>query len=156
MNTLRRRLLQGGAFAPLLPWLGSGLLMPSRVLAADWQRSAFSARQVGDALKAWGAGSVSESREISITAPEIAENGGKVEIEIATTLANAKTLAVFADKNPMPLCAALDFTPPALPYTRLQLKLAESTRIRAVVRTGDGKNHVAFRDVKVTLGGCGG
>jgi sulfur-oxidizing protein SoxY len=56
----------------------------------------------------------------------------------------------------MPLCAAIDFAGAALPYCRLQLKLAETTRVRAVVKAGDGKAHVAFREIRVTLGGCGG
>jgi sulfur-oxidizing protein SoxY len=157
MNQLRRRLLRGGtSLAMMTPWLGSGLLAPSRVLAADWDRPAFSARNVADALRIHGAAGAAESREITITAPEIAENGAKVEIEIASQVPATRSIAVFADKNPMPLCATFEFSGNALPFCRVQLKLAESTRIRAVVRAGDGKTHVAFREVKVTLGGCGG
>ena len=157
MNQLRRRLLRGGtSFAMIAPWLGGGLLAPSRVLAAEWNRPAFTARNVADALKIYGAAGATESRDIAITAPEIAENGAKVEIEIASQIPATRSIAVFADKNPMPLCASLEFSGNAVPFCRIQLKLAESTRIRAVVRAGDGRTHVAFRDVKVTLGGCGG
>lgn len=157
MNHLRRRLLRGGtSFAMIAPWLGSGLLAPSRVLAAEWNRPAFTARNIADALKAYGAAGAAESRDIIITAPEIAENGAKVDVEIASQIPATRSIAVFADKNPMPLCAALEFSGNALPFCRLQLKLAETTRVRAVVRAGDGKTYVAFRDVKVTLGGCGG
>lgn len=157
MIELRRKLLKGGASATLLaPLLGGGLLVPGRVLASEWNRNAFSARNVGDALKAWGAPTPAETRDIVINAPEIAENGAKVEIEITSNLPNTRSLAVFADKNPMPLCAALDFSGPVLPYAKLQLKLAETTRVRAVVRTADGKSHIAFREIKITTGGCGG
>lgn len=157
MNELRRKFLRGGTAAALIaPWLGSGLLLPRTVLATEWQRAAFTAKTVNDALKAYGAAGAAESRDIQISAPEIAENGGKVEVEILVQLAGARSLALFADRNPLPLCATLDFTPPALPYAKLQLKLAESTRLRAVARSTDGKTYVAFRDVKVTLGGCGG
>jgi len=157
MNELRRKFLRGGTAAALIaPWLGSGLLLPRAVLATEWQRAAFSAKTVNDALKAYGAAGAAESRDIQISAPEIAENGGKVEVEILVQLAGARSLALFADRNPLPLCATLDFTPPALPYAKLQLKLAESTRLRAVARSTDGKTYIAFRDVKVTLGGCGG
>lgn len=157
MNELRRKFLRGGTAAALIaPWLGSGLLLPRAVLATEWQRAAFTAKTVNDALKAYGAAGAAESRDIQISAPEIAENGGKVEVEILVQLAGARSLALFADRNPLPLCATLDFTPPALPYAKLQLKLAESTRLRAVARSTDGKTYVAFRDVKVTLGGCGG
>ena len=156
MNQLRRKLLQGSASALLLPLLGTGLLMPGRVLAAEWNQNAFSARNANDALKAYGAAAAIESRDITIIAPEIAENGAKVEVEITSNLANTRSLALFADKNPMPLCAALDLSGNALPYSKIQIKLAESTKIRAVAKTSDGKYHVAFREIKVTLGGCGG
>ncbi|NJD25203.1 MAG: thiosulfate oxidation carrier protein SoxY [Betaproteobacteria bacterium] len=157
MNALRRRLLATGSSSLLLaPWLGTGLLLPGRVIAADWNRPAFTARSPGEALRAYGANLPQESREIVIGAPEIAENGAKVDIEISSQLPETRSIALFADRNPMPLCAALDLSAGVLPWCRLQVKLAESTRLRAVVRTADGKAHVAFRDIKVTLGGCGG
>ncbi len=157
MIELRRKLLKGGTTVALLaPWLGTGLLVPGRVLAAEWNRAAFTARTIGEALKAYGTGAAAESRDVLIVGPEIAENGAKVEVEITSQVPGTRNIAVFADKNPMPLCAAIDFVGAALPYCRLQLKLAETTRIRAVVKAGDGKSHVAFREIRVTLGGCGG
>lgn len=156
MDRLRRTWLRGSVAATLLPLLGSGLLAPGRVLAAEAQRLAFTAKTVDGALKAYGAAGASESRDISIVAPEIAENGAKVEIEIATSLAGCRSIAIFADKNPFPLCAALELASGVLPFLRIQVKLAESTRLRAVVRTADGKANVAFREIKVTIGGCGG
>jgi len=156
MLNLRRKLLKGGASATLLgPFLGSALI-PTRAVAAEWNRSAFTTRNVGDALKTYGAGTASESRDIVINAPEVAENGAKVEIDITSNIAGSRSIALFADKNPMPLCAALEFSGAALPYARVQIKLAETTRLRAVVKAADGKTYVAFREVKVTLGGCGG
>lgn len=157
MLELRRKLLQGGSLAALLsPLLGTGLLFPTAAIAADWNRSAFGARNINDALKAYGSANTPESRDILINAPEIAENGAKVEIEITSNIDNTRSLALFADKNPMPLSSIIEFSGPALPYARVQLKLAETTRVRAVVKTLDGKTHVAFREIKVTLGGCGG
>ena len=153
---LRRRLLKGSAAALLMPLLGSGLLLPGRVLAAEWNRNAFTAHSVAEALKASGVTQAGESRDIVIAAPEIAENGAKVDIEITSNLPGTRSLAIFADKNPMPLAATLEFAGTALPYARVQLKLAESTRLRVVARTNDGKQHVALREIKVTLGGCGG
>ncbi len=140
----------------LSPLLGTGLLVPTSVLAADWNKNAFTARNVNDALKSYGSANPTESRDIVINAPEIAENGAKVEIEVSSNIANTRSLAIFADKNPMPLCSTIEFTGPVLPYVREQLKLSETTRIRVVAKTGDGKSHVAFREIKVTLGGCGG
>lgn len=156
MLELRRKFLQGGASAALLaPLLASGLLTPTAVLAADWNKDAFTARNLSDALKAYGAANAAESRDILIVAPEIAENGAKVEVEITCNVANTRSLAIFADKNPMPLCSAIDFSGPVLPYVRAQLKLSETQRIRVIAKTADGKSHVAFREIKVTLGGCG-
>lgn len=156
MLELRRKLLKGSSALLLSPLIGSGLLMPTALLAAEWNRNAFTARTINDALKAYASSGATESRDIVISAPEIAENGAKVEIDISSNLPNTRTLAVFADKNPMPLCASLDFSGAALPYVRVQLKLAETTRIRAIAKTADGKTYIAFREVKVTLGGCGG
>src|SRR5574343_823848 len=157
MCELRRKFLKAGASGAVLsPLLGSGLLIPTRVLAAEWSKTAFTARNINDALKAYGVANAAETRDIVINAPEIAENGAKVEIEVSSNIANTRSLAIFADKNPMPLCSAIEFSGPALPYVREQLKMSETTRIRVVARTSDGKSHVAFREVKVTLGGCGG
>jgi len=157
MNELRRKLLKGGSTAALLaPWIGTGLLLPSRVIAAEWNKTAFTARSVGEALKIWGAANAAESRDIVVSAPEIAENGAKVEVDITSQVPATRSIAVFADRNPMPLCAAIEFAGGALPYCRVQIKLAETTRDRAVVKAADGKTYLAFREIKVTLGGCGG
>ena len=157
MIELRRKFLKGGVSAALLsPLLGTGLLIPTSVLAADWNKNAFTARNVNDALKAYGSANAAESRDITINAPEIAENGAKVEVEITSNIANTRSLAIFADKNPMPMCSTIEFFGPAQPYVRAQLKLSETTRIRAVAKSSDGKSYVAFREIKVTLGGCGG
>ena len=157
MNELRRKLLKGGSASALLaPWIGTGLLLPGKVLAAEWNKTAFSARNVSEALKAWGAANAAESRDIVISAPEIAENGAKVEVDITSQIPATRSIAVFADRNPMPLCAAIEFAGGALPYCRVQIKLAETTRVRALVKAADGKTYVAFREIKVTLGGCGG
>lgn len=157
MLELRRKLLKSGTVATLLsPLLGTGLLMPTGLLAAEWQDNAFAARDIDTALKAYGAANVSETHDIQINAPEIAENGAKVEVEITCNINNTRSLAIFADKNPTPLCAIIEFSAMTLPYARVQLKLAETTRIRIMARTLEGKTYVAFREIKVTLGGCGG
>jgi sulfur-oxidizing protein SoxY len=157
MIEYRRKFLTGGTTAALLiPFIGLGLLKPNRVIAAEWQKNAFTARNINDALKTYGSANAIESRDIVIAAPEIAENGAKVEIEITSNVQKTRSIAVFADKNPTPLCTELEFGPSAVPYTKIQVKLGETTRIRAIVKTQDGKSHVAFREIKVTLGGCGG
>ncbi len=156
MNPLRRHLLKAGGSTALLSLVGTGLLLPTRLLASEWQKNAFTAKTPQDALKAYGAANPTDARDVLIIGPEIAENGAKVEIDISSNLPGTRSIALFADKNPMPLCGTFDFTESMLPYVRMQIKLAETTRLRAVVKTADGKFYVAYREVKVTLGGCGG
>jgi sulfur-oxidizing protein SoxY len=157
MLEYRRKLLTGTSVAAIIsPFLGLGVLVPTRTIAAEWQKTSFAARNINDALKAYGSTNAIETSDIMISAPEIAENGAKVEIEITSRIANTRSLAVFADKNPTPLCAEIEFGKNAQAYARIQVKLAESTRVRIIAKTQDGKNHVAFKEIKVTLGGCGG
>lgn len=156
-NPLRRHLLRGaGASAALLAIGAAGLLRPTQVLAADWQRGAFTANTFADALKSYGTPNSTDSREIQVAAPEIAENGAQVVIDIVSNLPGNQSIAIFAEKNPMPLAASFAFANGALPHVRVPLKLAESTRIRVVVKAADGKTYHAQREIKVTLGGCGG
>lgn len=156
-NPLRRRLLRsGGATAALVALAAAGLLKPGRVLAAEWQRDAFTATTFAGALKAHAAASSTESRDIVMTAPDVAENGAQVVVEIASNLPGSQSISVFAEKNPMPLAASVQFANGALPQLRIPLKLAETMRVRAVVKTADGKIWHAQREIKVTLGGCAG
>lgn len=156
MIEYRRRFLAGSSAATLLSSLiGLGLLTPTRAIAGTWNKTAFRAPNITEALSIYGGSNASPSRDIVISAPEVAENGAKVEIEITCHLPGTHSLAIFADKNPTPLCAELAFSPNMLPYTRIQVKLAESTRVRVIAKTQEGKTHVTFREIKVTLGGCG-
>ena len=156
MDELRRRFLKGSSATLLLPLIGSGVLIPLTAQAAEWNKAAFTSRNLAEALKSSGINAASETRDIVINAPEIAENGAKVEVDITSNLPGTRSLSVFTEKNPMPLATVLEFSGNALPFTRLQLKLAESMRLRVIAKTADGKTHVAFREIKVTLGGCGG
>jgi sulfur-oxidizing protein SoxY len=157
ISELRRKFLREGIRSSLLlPLLGSGLLRPGRVLASEWKSRAFTARSTAEALQQLAVSKATESRDIVINAPEIAENGAKVDVEITCNLPGARSLLLLADRNPMPLCAEISFSGKALPYAKLQIKLAESTQARALIRTNDGRTHVAIREIKVTLGGCGG
>lgn len=156
MNPLRRTLLKSaGATGTIGALLAAGLLQPIRVLAADWQRPAFSATSFKESLKAWGAETSSETRDIAINAAEISENGAQVPIEIVSHVAGTQSIAVFVEKNPLPLAASFTFSNGAIAQVRVQLKMAESSRIRVTARAADGKTYHASREIKVTLGGCG-
>jgi sulfur-oxidizing protein SoxY len=149
MNDRRRGLL--GALAALVV---GGLLKPVMALAA-WNKDAFAAKSPGDALKSLGAASTEPSKDIVIEAPQIAENGAVVPIEISSSIPGTTAIAVVIEKNPFPLAARFDFKDGALPFVKLNAKMGETSDVR-VVATAGGKHYVATREIKVTIGGCGG
>src|SRR5579862_7041746 len=105
--------------------LAAGALLPLRALAA-WNKEAFSAKSAADALKGIGAGSIAESRDILIEAPQIAENGAVVPIEITSNVPGTRSIAVVIEKNPFPLAAKFDFTESAVPFVKVNVKVGES------------------------------
>ena len=152
MDGKRRVVLKAvAAFAAL----GAGLLASARALAASWNKDAFGAKSAGDALKSIGAASPVASNDLVIEAPQIAENGAVVPIEVTSNLPGTKSIAVLIDKNPFPLAGKFDFAEGAVPYVKLNVKMGESSDVRVVAETG-GKHYVATREIKVTIGGCGG
>jgi len=156
VDRLRRLLLKAAtAGVSAGAMLTAGLLRPTVVLAADWNRAAFTATSLSEAIRAAGAAGSSDSSGIVIKTVEIAENGAQVPVEVISNIPDSQSISIFIEKNPMPLAASLTFARGAQARVRLQLKMAESSRIRVVVRAADGKNHHASREVKVTLGGCG-
>src|SRR5207248_388415 len=127
---------------------------PLAALAA-WNKEAFGAKTAGDALKSLGIGSAAPSKEVTIEAPEIAENGAVVPIEITSNVPGTNALVVVIDKNPFPLIARFDFKENALPFVKLNVKMGETSDVRVVAEAA-GKHYVATKEVKVTIGGCGG
>lgn len=148
MNSTRRTALR---FAALL---AAGLLSPLRALAA-WNKEAFGSKTIADALKGLGVGASADSKDILIEAPQIAENGQVVPVEITSNVPNTKSIAVVVEKNPFPLAAKFDFAEGALPYVKVNVKMGESSFVRVVVAAG-GRHYSASKEVKVTIGGCGG
>jgi sulfur-oxidizing protein SoxY len=145
MNRFRRALLGAIAVA---------LLKPLAALAA-WNKEAFGADSTATALKGIGASNAAPSKEILIEAPEIAENGAVVPIEITSKLPGTRSIAVLVDKNPFPLVGTFDFMEGAVPFVKLNVKMGETSEVRVVAQAG-GKSYVATKEIKVTIGGCGG
>ena len=157
MDALRRTLLKGaGATGAIAAAVTAGVLKPSQVLAAEINRLAFDAKDVASALKAAGAGNAAESKEIVIRAPDIAENGAVVPVEIVSNIPNTISLAVMVDKNPFPLTTAFDFANGAVPEMALRVKMGQTSLVEALAKTSDGKFYIAKKEVKVTVGGCVG
>src|SRR5687767_94971 len=138
----------------LLAFLGLLLAKPLSVLAA-WNEQAFGAKTAADALKNLGAASPAPSKDIVIEAPQIAENGAVVPIEVSSNIPGTSSIAVLIEKNPFPLAGRFEFKDGALPYVKLNVKMGETSDVR-VIATAGGKHFAASREIKVTIGGCGG
>ena len=155
MHDTRRNVLKGiGAIGALAGAVGAGLLSPGRAFAA-WNKGAFEAKSAIDAMKALGVANAEDSKAIEIRAPEIAENGAVVPIDITSNIPGTTAIAVFIEKNPFPYTGSFDFSQGAVPYVHLRVKIGESSPVRVVVTAG-GKHYTSAKEVQVTIGGCGG
>jgi len=156
MNRLRRLIVKGSMAAGTLGVAaGAGLLVPGQVLAA-WPKQAFAEKSLDAALSALlGSNQMSESADVSIKAPEIAENGAVVPITVTTGLKDVESISILAPNNPSPLVASFDCGPGAHGFASTRIKMGKSGDVIAVVKSG-GNLYSARKNVKVTIGGCGG
>ena len=156
MNTKRRGFLQGTlALGVLGVAAGAGLLTPRRVWAA-WNKTAFEAKNIEAALKALeGAGAMEASKAIVVRAPDIAENGAVVPVTVSSDLKGVQSISVFVAKNPTPLTANFALQGGVEPFVSYRIKMAKTSDVVAVVKA-NGKLYSAKKEVKVTIGGCGG
>ena len=152
MSTRREVLAQGASLAAALAGLG---LLPQAAQAA-WSQAAFEAKNMGELMKALGTSAPAESKDVSITGPDIAENGAVVPVGAATTLAGARRLLLLVEKNPNMLAAVFDLTDAVEPSISTRVKMGQSSNVFAVAITADNKVLYAAKEIKVTLGGCGG
>ncbi|MFO1249864.1 MAG: thiosulfate oxidation carrier protein SoxY [Inhella sp.] len=152
MHTRRKLLADSAKVMALLA--GAGLL-PQTALAA-WTQAAFEAKTVADAIKALGGGAPAESKDVTITGPDIAENGAVVPVGVATALPGVKRLAVLVEKNPSTLAAVFEVSDAVEASFNTRVKMGQSSNVLAVALMSDGKVLFAQKEIKVTLGGCGG
>lgn len=153
MEKRRRGLLK--AAGALAAALAAGLLKPAAALAAAWNKEAFGAKSAPGALSSLGTAGAEASNAIVIEAPQIAENGAVVPIEITSNLPGTTAIAVLVEKNPYPLVGRFEFMEGALPFVKINAKMGETSDVRVVVTAG-GRSYSAAREIKVTIGGCGG
>lgn len=153
MQTRRAALKQGLAAAGVA---GAGGLFAAAPAHA-FNKGAFQATSVQDAVKALGgSGALAESKDVSLQGPEIAENGAVVPLVGASTLPGIKLLAFMVEKNPNTLSAAFHVTDAVEANFSTRVKMAETSPVYAVAIAADGKAYYAKKEIKVTLGGCGG
>jgi len=156
MNQTRRDVLRAGGGASLFALLAaSGMLRPGAALAADWNQKAFEAKNVKDALDALGAGNPASSNDIVMIAPEIAENGAVVPIAATSKIPGTESITILIAKNPTALAASFDIPSGTEAAVSTRVKLAQTTDVHVLVKA-QGKYYMTKKEVKVTIGGCGG
>ena len=147
----RRDTLKHGT--TLLGLLAASGLFP--LYAQTVNKAAFEAKSMNDALKALGAAAPQESKDVTLTAPDVAEDGATVQISTATALPGVKQLLILAEKNPAALVAVFNVTESIEPNITTRIKLAQSTHVYAVAVLHNGRTLFAKKEVTVTQGGCG-
>ena len=155
MQSNRRVFLKGSLAASAVGIaVGAGLLTPRAVFAA-WPEAAFKAKTMADALTAvMGSGATTESADVTVKAPDIAENGAVVPVTIESTVAGTDNIAILVKGNPTPLVANFKFDG-AQPFASTRIRMGKTDNVIGVAHAG-GKLYMAEKQVKVTIGGCGG
>jgi len=154
MNPIRRKILKlAGGLSALSALSATGLMRAGEAIAAPWNKGGFESKAVDEALKSLGAANMIDSKDVVITAPDIAENGAVVPVAVTSRIPNTQSIAIIAEKNPFPLAATFDIAGGDA-YVSTRMKMGQTSNVRAVVKA-DGKYYTAVKEVKVTIGGCG-
>ena len=156
MNQNRRVLLKGTLAAGATGIaISAGLLTPKAALAA-WPKAAFEAKDSKAALEAsLGSSSMTESADIKLKAPDIAENGAVVPITVTSNIADTEAISVIVAENATPLAATFNLGANTSGFVSTRIKMGKTSDVTAVVKAG-GKLYSTSKNVKVTIGGCGG
>ncbi len=152
MLNRREMLSRSAAVATLMATVG---LLPQAAQAA-YNAAAFEVKTMAELVKSLGGGAPTESKDVTIIGPDIAENGAVVPIGVSTALPGVKKLLVLVEKNPSVLSAMFDVTDAVDANFSTRVKMGQSSNVYAVALMADGKVLFAQKEVKVTLGGCGG
>lgn len=135
--------------------LAAGVIVPGEVSAAEWNGRAFEGKSLEDVVKAMGGSKFAESREVSLNGPDIAENGAVVPVGVSSNLPNTEFIAILVEKNPNALAAGFTILPGTVANVSTRIKMGSTSVLHALVKA-DGQWFFASKEVKVTLGGCGG
>lgn len=155
MNNARRDFVKTSSVLGLMA--AAGLLRTSDALAQaqGWNKAAFEAKDMGTTIQALGGQAPAPSADIAITAPDIAENGAVVPVGVTSKIPNTQAVYILVDKNPSALAAGFNIPEGTEPTVSTRIKMGQTSNVHAVVKA-DNKFYVATKEVKVTLGGCGG
>jgi len=133
----------------------AAVLAVPRWLFASRPNAAFDADNSDTVVKDLFDGSIAESDQITLKVPDIAENGAVVPVTVSTALTDVESISIIVENNPTPLVAMFELSPQSIPDVSVRMKMGESSVVRAIVKSG-GKLYSASKEVKVTIGGCGG
>ena len=139
---------------------GSLVAVPSLIISgkayAAWPEKSFDIKDLTESVSSvYGHSNLEESSKVKLKAPEIAENGAIVPINVSTTLDNVESIMIFVENNPQPLSSGYKLTSLSEPSIGTRLKMGKSSNVMAAVKSGD-KVYTSTQEVKVTIGGCGG
>lgn len=155
MNLLRRKFIKTATFVGTAVTVGSGLLVPQRAIGA-YAAAAFEAKDVNAALSAsLGSDQHSASDSIKLKAPDIAENGAVVPVTVSATMGKVDAISIVASANATPLTSTYQLSSACEPFVSTRIKMGKTANVIAVVKA-DGKLYSTSKEVKVTIGGCGG
>jgi sulfur-oxidizing protein SoxY len=157
MNTTRRQVLKVSSGSVVMALAASaGLLNAGSAAAQEWNKNAFEAKSLNDVVKALGGAAAVESKDITfVNAPDIAENGAVVPIGVSSKIPKTESISILVEKNPNALSASFNIPDGTEPTVATRVKMGQSSNVHALVKA-DGKYFYATKEIKVTLGGCGG
>lgn len=155
MNNQRRDTLKAGGGLGVLGLLAAAGLIKPELAEAAWNKGAFDAKSLDAAMSAIGAGKPAESADVQITAPDIAENGAVVPVGVVSNLPKTEYIGIMIEKNPSMLAASFEIPAGTVADVQTRVKMGQTSDVYAVVKA-DGKFYMTKKEVKVTLGGCGG
>ena len=157
MDEKRRDVLKkSGGLMVLSLVAAAGWLGPGEARAADWNKAAFETKSLDETVKALGGSASTQSKDIAfVSTPDIAENGAVVPVGVTSAIPKTESIAILIEKNPNILAAVFDIPPGTDPAISTRVKMGQSSNVYALVKA-DGKYYVASKEIKVTLGGCGG
>ena len=156
MNDDRRKVLKGtGGMAVMGLAVSAGLFKPGSAWAQEWNQAAFATKSLADTVKAMGGSGAAESKDIVITSPDIAENGAVVPFTISSRVPNTQSIALLVEKNPSVLAASFSIPAGTETGVTTRVKMGQTSNVTALVKA-DGKFYYTTKEVKVTMGGCGG
>ena len=155
MKQNRREFVKVSGVLGLMAAAGLITMEEARAQQAAWNKAAFDAKSLDETVKALGGSAAAQSGDIAITAPDIAENGAVVPVVVASKIPNTQAIYVLVEKNPNALAAGFSLPAGTEPNISTRIKMGQTSNVHAVVKA-DNKFYVATKEVKVTLGGCGG